>query len=67
MLGNRNEDLLRMDADMAVRMVPPTQGALRRADDWDSASLGFTRQRAMWRGVGYFCFGRVWRRWETMP
>jgi DNA-binding transcriptional LysR family regulator len=27
-LGNRNEDLLRNEADIAVRMVAPTQGAL---------------------------------------
>jgi DNA-binding transcriptional LysR family regulator len=27
-LSNRNEDLLRLDADLAVRMVRPTQGAL---------------------------------------
>lgn len=26
---NRNEDVLRREADVAVRMVPPTQGALR--------------------------------------
>jgi DNA-binding transcriptional LysR family regulator len=27
-LSNRNEDLLRRDADIAIRMVPPTQAAL---------------------------------------
>ncbi len=27
-LGNRNQDLLRRDADIAVRMIAPTQGAL---------------------------------------
>lgn len=27
-VSNRNEDLLRRDSDIAVRMVPPTQGAL---------------------------------------
>ncbi|MET0273390.1 MAG: LysR family transcriptional regulator [Phenylobacterium sp.] len=40
MLSNRTEDLLRREADIAVRMTPPTQGALV-AKKVGEVSLGF--------------------------
>jgi DNA-binding transcriptional LysR family regulator len=43
-LSNRNEDLLRRDADIAVRMVRPTQGALV-AKRVGEVSLGFYAHR----------------------
>ncbi len=48
-LTNRNEDLARRDADVAVRMVRPTQSALiaRRIGRYRSAS---TRIATIWRG-----------------
>lgn len=49
-LSNRNEDLLRRDADVAVRMVPPTQEALvaRRVGEVEVglfATPGYLRAR----------------------
>lgn len=51
-LSNRNEDLLRGDADIAVRMVRPTQGGLvaRRIGRIDCGLYGhrrYLKQRAM--------------------
>jgi DNA-binding transcriptional LysR family regulator len=55
-LSNRNEDLLRGDADIAIRMVRPTQGALiakrvGRIDVGLYAHRSYLKGRAMPRRI----------------